>query len=256
MRPGDLEDSEQWAPVADLMTVLMLIFMLVAFIPSIRTITGDSRVEDDPNSKSNLSRMSDVASLSELQAVDEVETYTSECALMYRELHEEFSGDFDRWQAQLDEDLTFRFTDPEVLFRTGSDEITPFFKQMLSDFFPRYMYLLEDWYTDDEIREIRIEGHTSSEWKGEPDEKKAYMNNMELSQGRARSILGYLINLAEFPRYDSWARPLITANGLSSSQLRDKDGEAVGDTGREDQQQSRRVEFRLLVASCDTKEGV
>jgi outer membrane protein OmpA-like peptidoglycan-associated protein len=77
--------------------------------------------------------------------------------------------------------------------------------------------------------EIRIEGHTDS--NGE------YFHNMELSQDRTRSVLEYCFGLMPTEQID-WAKGVITANGLSSSQ-------PILKQGVEDKQLSRRVEFRV-----------
>ena len=77
--------------------------------------------------------------------------------------------------------------------------------------------------------EIRIEGHTDSD--GE------YFHNMELSQNRTRTVLQYCFGLMN-EQEAAWAKSLITANGLSSSQ-------PIIISGVEDKGLSRRVEFRV-----------
>lgn len=209
------DSDAQWAPVSDLMAVLMLVFMFIAIV-FVRTV------------------------------VDQREVDLVECKKIYQTLEAEFSDDFIRWDVELLEDLTIRFHNPEVLFLVGSDEIRPYFRDILSNFFPRYMKEIDQFQGD--IREIRIEGHTSSEYGEEPLER-AYFLNMELSQSRTREILRYALELPEAGNYASWARPLITANGLSSSKLR-----TLPD-GQEDKVRSRRVDFRLVASSCQ-KAGV
>ena len=209
------DNDTQWAPVSDLMAVLMLIFMFIAIVFA-RTV------------------------------VEERSTYQEECDKIYRVLDSEFSEDFVVWDVELREDLTIRFHDPEVLFLVGSDEIRPYFRDILSNFFPRYMREIDRFRKD--VRDIRIEGHTSSEYGGEPLER-AYFLNMELSQSRTREILRYALELPEAGNYAGWARPLITANGLSSSKL------MTFPDGQEDQVRSRRVDFRLMTSSCQ-KAGV
>ena len=254
MRARDLEDNEQWAPVSDLMAALMLIFMFIAII-FIRAV-----VIDDAEGSTIAAAVPATVTMtvhidSASNSGGEAETYREECDKIYRELKDEFAGDFARWQAQLDENLTFRFSDPRVLFAKSSDEITPRFREILSDFFPRYMNRIFPYHLgQSEVREIRIEGHTSSEWEGEADEKKAYLNNMELSQNRTRAILEYVLYLPEAEEYDPWARSLITANGLSSSRPVDEFGRLTYNISVEDETLSRRVEFRLLVSSCDRSE--
>ena len=45
------------------------------------------------------------------------------------------------------------------------------------------------------IQEVRIQGHTSSEWKGTTSYKEAYFENMGLSQNRAKAVLEYSMKL-------------------------------------------------------------
>ena len=73
----------------------------------------------------------------------------------------------------------------------------------------------------DSIEEVRIEGHTSSEWFAQIPINQTYMNNMELSQDRARNVLDYVlgINHPKIITNKVWLKKKVTANGLSSSQL-------------------------------------
>lgn len=206
-------DSEHWAPVSDLMAALMLIFMFIAIV-FIRDVVESETVNGQ------------------------------KCNEIYRLLQREFGPDFEKWDVELLEDLTIRFRNPEVLFQSGEDEIRPHFDRVLRDFFPRYMDVVQSPEHRDDIREVRIEGHTSSEWADARDERDAYFRNMDLSQRRTREILRFVLSLPEADAYASWARSRITANGLSSSRL------ILTEAGEEDRVRSRRVEFRLLATSC------
>lgn len=211
-------EDEQWAPVADLMAVLMLVFMFIAII-FVRTV------------------------------VEQKEISQMECNKVYKILDGEFRADFNKpeWDAELHEDLTIRFRNPDVLFAAGSSEISAHFEGILSDFFPRYMAVIKGYEDSDEgdtaVKEIRIEGHSSSEYLTATSADDAYFKNMELSQDRTRKILEYVLGLKKAANYQ-WARGLITANGLSSSRI------ITTEAGKEDELLSRRVEFRLLVSSC------
>ena len=100
------------------------------------------------------------------------------------------------------------------MFNPGESTIKLEFKRILSDFCPRYFRLLNTF--TDRVDEIRIEGHTSDEWKGLPLER-AYFKNMELSQDRTRAVLQYCVDIEQSNSLRAWARKHITANGLSSS---------------------------------------
>ena len=148
---------------------------------------------------------------------------------LYIDLQDEFKEDLTIWRATIDSNLCVRFQEPSMLFDEGDDNLKQNFKQILDDFFPRYIEVLMRPQYKENIEEIRIEGHTNS--------NGGYFSNMELSQNRTRAVLQYCLNMMP-PDDMEWAKALITANGLSSSHLIMKDGE-------EDKELSRRVEFRV-----------
>jgi outer membrane protein OmpA-like peptidoglycan-associated protein len=205
--------DESWLSVSDLMAGLMMIFLFIAII-YIRPVQKQQ------------------------EKIREVVVAWSEAELSIIEaLRREFESDLPTWDAELDPDnLVIRFNSPEVLFSSGSSNIRPRFKKILDDFFPRYVEVLSQF--EPHIEEIRIEGHTSSDWQGINDPKKAYYNNMALSQSRTRAVLEYSLEMEFLPHESDWLRSVLTANGLSSSQ-------PVLSSGIEDRDKSRRVEFRV-----------
>lgn len=148
---------------------------------------------------------------------------------LYIDLQEEFKDDLKVWSATIDTTLCIRFQEPSILFDNNRAILKPKFKEILDDFFPRYIKVLNRQEYRDNITEIRIEGHTDS--NGE------YFYNMQLSQDRTRSVLQYCFNLMTEEEI-LWSKRLITANGLSSSQ-------PILIKGTEDKDLSRRVEFRV-----------
>ena len=205
-----------WIPLSDLMTGLMVMFLLIAVCYMVR-------VEADADSIKTV-------------AVAYNETRDA----LFEDLRREFSPDLPRWHAQLIKaDLTLRFTEPDILFAEGSSELKPAFKGILDDFFPRYVRILRSPKYREAISEIRIEGHTSSDWTGAATRDEAYLHNMELSQARTRSTLLYVLKLAQVGADVDWLRGLVTANGLSSSRP------ILAASGAEDAARSRRVEFKI-----------
>lgn len=149
---------------------------------------------------------------------------------LYIDLQEEFKEDLTVWRATIDSTLCIRFQEPSMLFDEGKDELKPKFKEILDDFFPRYIAVLNRQQYRDNIEEIRIEGHTNT--------NGGYYSNMKLSQDRTRAVLQYCFGLMKEEDV-VWLKGLVTANGLSSSHLiLTKDGE-------ENKNLSRRVEFRV-----------
>lgn len=159
---------------------------------------------------------------------------------LYTALETEFEADLQEWDAILDrETLSVRFSEPEVLFETGKADVRTKFKNILDDFFPRYIQTLKQPEYLDGIAEIRIEGHTSSEWSEDVTPKEAYILNMELSQDRTRSVLHYVLEIPAIRGDRDWLQSHLTANGLSSSKL------ITHPNGAENSKESRRVEFRV-----------
>lgn len=149
---------------------------------------------------------------------------------LYIDLQEEFKKDLTVWRATIDSTLCIRFQEPSMLFDEGEDALKPKFKEILDDFFPRYIGVLSRPQYKDNIEEIRIEGHTNS--------NGGYYSNMELSQDRTRAVLQYCFSLMKDEDI-VWLKGLVTANGLSSSHL------ILTKNGEEDKDLSRRVEFRV-----------
>ncbi len=183
----------------------------------------------------------------EKRLLEIVQTYMKLREDLYLDLKSEFERDLETWKAVLDrEKISVRFREPRVLFEPGAAEVRPYFNTILDDFFPRYIRILRESKDSDgklkysnDIAEIRIEGHTSSEWSEEVSEEEAYIHNMELSQDRTRSVLEYVLQIPEISGNRDWLKRYLTANGLSSSKL------IFRPDGKEDRVESRRVEFRV-----------
>jgi outer membrane protein OmpA-like peptidoglycan-associated protein len=216
----DLDDRHQtpeqthWIPLADLMTGLMMVFLLIAITYMVKVEAASQHIRE-------------IAVLYERMKVE-----------LYDDLRRAFEKDLPRWGAELDRDSTIRFKEPDVLFPIGSSELKDKFKGILNDFFPRYVSILSSNKYRDAVEEIRIEGHTSSIWSNLPSDQ-AYFQNMKLSQDRTRSSLQYVLALPAVRDDLSWLRGRITANGLSSAKVIKRPD------GSEDYERSQRVEFRV-----------
>ena len=128
---------------------------------------------------------------------------------LYDDLHKEFKDNLEEWGAEIDrETLVIRFDSPKILFPEGVSKIPEPFKDILKDFFPRYMVVLDKYAKN--IDEIRIEGHTSSKWKKDSSVEGAYYENMRLSQARTRKVLDFCLSQAsvndDVKAMASWAR--------------------------------------------------
>lgn len=215
-----MEASKQthWIPLADLMTGLMMIFMLITAI--------------------YISKVDPTTTL----VLDEYKVVREDMKLA---LQQEFSNDFKQWNAVLLGDMTIRFNNPNVQFASGSSDLRPEFQALLKDFFPRYMKIVRGEKFKKAVKEIRIEGHTSSFWKG-ASTSDAYFLNMDLSQQRTRSTLKFIMGLPVFQTEETWLKEHITANGLSSSRPIIKNPKSS-----QDDEINQRVEFRIVTNAAD-----
>lgn len=207
--------GEHWLSVSDLMAGLMMVFLFVSI-----ALMQDAMIERD--------KIKQVAV-----------AYQQNQVALYEALTAEFDRDLRKWDAEIEKDtLAFQFRSPDVLFDTGAIKLKPSFQAILNDFFPRYMSVLGEFR--DSIDEVRIEGHTSSVWNKDVSEEEAYFRNMELSQGRTRSVLSYVYSIPDVAAYRAWVKQNIAAVGFSSARL------VMKEDGTEDGERSRRVSFRVV----------
>lgn len=179
---------------------------------------------------------------------------------LFAELQKEFKDDFKEWQVELDKDLSVKFTNPEILFRSGRMDIRPNFAVILDQFLPRYFdILLQDKYSD-KIAEIRIEGHTDAVPAPTYD-LDPYIGNVILSQLRSTEVLKYFrqmdyynnLNTDNVNRLQFW----LTANGLSYGRTLDGDKELTVISDKPANNEfSRRVEFKVITTSESLVERV
>ena len=211
------EENPYALSIGDLMAALLLIFILLLAATLLK-------LQDEFESKSKIAE--------EYKAIQDD---------LYADLFEEFKYDLSKWSAEIDRlTLSIRFKEPDVLFERGSSEIRQRFLEILNEFFPRYINVLIQPKYKNNIEEIRIEGHTSSEGlAGDENLENAYFYNMKLSQDRTRSVLKYVLNTIENEDNKLWTKFRVTANGLSSSKL------ILYSNGTENKEVSRRVEFRV-----------
>lgn len=221
--------EDHWIPLSDLMTGLMMIFMLVAIIFMIQVKRDESKIVAAQK------RVKDIALV-----------YTDLRAQLYRDLQAEFKDDIGKWHASIRPDLSVRFEEPTVQFDTGSSVVKDSFKAILDSFFPRYINILYLPKYHNAIDEVRIEGHTSSIWKG-LDYEHAYYENMRLSQERTRQVLMYVFSISQVRNKEllEWLLVRMTANGLSYSRR------LILPNGSEDIIASQRVEFRVRTTAED-----
>lgn len=122
----------------------------------------------------------------------------------------------------------------ELLFSAGESSLRPQMQKFLSVACEPWLETLHAAQVS--LAEIRIEGHASREWEGATSAAEAFINNLDLSQRRAQTVLSECMSVTMNPALKSWAQKYLTAIGYSSSR-------PVISKGIEQPEQSRRVVF-------------
>ena len=207
--PKERETEEHWVSISDVMAGLMVIFLFIAISYMLNVRLKAEEI---------------IVYKNEIESL--LDAYKNLQMDLYEELNAEFEGTPTKkrqfrteWRGHLEmETVSIRFKQP---FPQGEAAVPGTFEDVLREFFPRYVTILTKPEYRDDIAEIRIEGHTSSEWFGQVTGDAAYINNMELSQNRARNVLRYVLKIGHFEvlQNRAWLKKKLIANGLSSSQL-------------------------------------
>jgi len=211
--------NNEWMSISDMMSGLMLVFMFIA-------ISFMMQVQIDKDKMKEIAR-----------------TYEKDKAELNKDLHIEFAKDLKKWEAEITKDNAIVFNSPNVLFESGKSMIKKEFKNILNDFFPRYIKVLSSKKYQNEIDEIRIEGHTSNGWNNATSKQNIYLKNMQLSQNRANNVLSYCyqVNNKQIQSNRIWLEQHFRANGMAFAKLKYKDTNKT----IQDIVKSRRVEFKV-----------
>lgn len=222
-------NQSHWIPLSDLMTGMMLVFMLIAIIFMVRVQQVATDLRDTKGK-------------------------------IYTALEKEFSKDLKKWDAEILPNLTFRFKNPDAIFPKGKEKPTENLKLILDDFFPRYLKIIKTKEFKESIKEIQIEGHTDSDYDKLDDDDaiamkangyvKKYMNNMTLSVNRSWMTLSYLFDMVKDSEEDTeYLIKNVHIHAISSAYPIIEDGKINSD-------KSRRVEFKIVTNSDERLEEI
>lgn len=222
-RPRHKSD-ENYIAFSDIMTCLMIIFLFVA-ISYIMEVFSTNFIKDE----------------------------------MYNTITEKMINKLQNDNVKLGKDLSLKFfnndkNDKDVLFETGSEEMTNNFKIKVSQIWPLYQDVITQDSFLNYISEIRIEGHTDTL----PPKKSisnSYEYNLNLSSLRAQQVLKFIKNQPAYLGLDSAKKSrlqfLLTANGMSFSRALNDSNEVAYLSKNKgiNQDKSRRVEFRIVTTN-------
>lgn len=211
--------------IADLYAGLMMVFLFVSISMLVEAKQKQTEVD---RQKSEIVKMT--------------EGQNNLRQKIYEDLNLEFKDNLEEWNAVIEADLTIRFQNPDLLFDNGSSDLKQRYKDILTNFFPRYMKVISDHKR--EIQSVSIDGHTSAEgWIGCIGDC-SYFRNMRLSQQRSINTLSHCWSLAgDIDK--SFMKSKFVATGLSYSHPILKEGDVI------DNEKSKRVEFKVKLISLD-----
>lgn len=225
------DDSAQWISMSDMMSGLMLIFLLIAvsFMYQVQLKQKDRDKILIEYNNSNLQ--------------------------LYKELKSSFENKQKKWWMKINPDLKIKFNKKDINFETDSYTIPENFKNILKDFIPKYLKIINNKKYKNKIKEIKIVGHTGKCKDFE------YEECLVLSQRRANSVLIYLQNTLAFKNLSKQDKEKLnfwfTANWMWDWRLLDKDWNYVYFTKKEvNNEKSRRVEFKIITNSDSVIENI
>lgn len=154
-------------------------------------------------------------------------------------LFDRFENNLEEWGAEIEDNIII-FNGSEVLFSTNETKISKKFQNVLDEFCPKLIDILIQSSFINQIKEIRIEGHTSNDWGKSTSRDEVYLKNMKLSQERAYSVLFYCYKIKDIRIQNNiqWVEKHLRANGMGFSKLKDFNN-------------SKRVEFSIELHTED-----
>lgn len=230
-------NQSHWIPLSDLMTGLMMMFMLIAIVFMLRVEQTTTLV------------------------VQELEQTKKE---LLQALQTEFAKNLKQWDAEILGDMTIRFKSPAAMFETGKSELTSKAKNDLTEFFPKYMKVITSDKFYSAIKEIRIEGHTSSDHSGDcsapcthklqyqnlPLDIRKYLCNIDLSQDRANTTNEFIYGIEEAKQYHPQMMGKIRLVDIGSAEP------VLLADGSEDKDRSKRLEFKIVTNAEDRMKNI
>jgi len=200
------EDGQFWPSFTDLLTTILLCFMLIFII---MMVIKSMQIKE---MKRTIDQMMGVRA----QIINDLKTEFNDTS----------------YGIEVDEKTGAIIFNTEILFAYDDDELKKESFVFLDEFVPKYLdILLEEGY-EDYVAEIIIEGHT--------DRDGDFLYNLELAQDRAYSVASYILS-EDFP-YEHVQQQLkekLTVNSKSFSDFR------TDEEGQYSAVDSRRVEFKF-----------
>lgn len=197
-----------WITMTDLMTALVLVFIVLFFYSYLTTYYEKIHTEMEQRKAS--------AALEETLKAQNI-------------------------NANIDSAGVVKISDLE-LFDLNSYELSGKGKAFLDKFSPAYLdSIFSNEYLNENVEKVIIQGHTDSQtFAGDFSEDEQYMKNMDLSLKRAYEVANYMTNTPYNKENGNRLRKMIIVEGASFSS-------PVLVKGKEDYAKSRRVELKIVM---------
>lgn len=200
------EDGQFWPSFTDLLTTILLCFMLIFIIMMVIKSLQIKEMK---------------------RTIDQIMGVRSQ---LINELKAEFSDS--PYGIEVDEKTGAIIFNTEILFAYDDDELKKESFTFLDEFVPKYLDILFESGYDDYVAEVIIEGHT--------DRDGDYLYNLELAQDRAYSVASYILgDTFPYKNIQQQLEEKLTVNSKSFSDFR------TDEKGNYSAADSRRVEFKF-----------
>ena len=176
--------------------------------------------------------------LSELIRLHESKSLVS--AAVAQDIRDEVGGIVTKYGGKIGPDGVISLP-ADISFATNEATLTTEFKSFLQTFCPRLLLSLHEHEHSDQIQDVRVGGHSSSEWLNSTSQQEKFLNNLDLSQRRAFAVSSYCLQLLDDPDLIAWATETMTSVGFSSARP------IFNPDQTENRELSRRVEFSYIV---------
>ena len=157
------------------------------------------------------------------------------------DLYKELKKSLKKYNIEIKKDLNIRFKNKILNFEQNSYQLKEENKKFIKSFFKDLINILYNKDYKNKIKNIRINGFSSSEWI-DVNKIKGYINNSDLSIKRAFEVLKEIIRVNYGEEKTNWLINVLSVDGYSYSKLIKK---KVLQKDKEDKENSRRVEIEI-----------
>lgn len=257
----EMENVGYWQSYSDMMASLLMVFILLAAIVLVCLTVVQKQLKDteqelaaaqeqqgDQNLQGTIEELNNqILGLQDQidsvnQTISDMQEHTDRTAIAAA-LLQEFAG----YGALVDKDTGDVTLEQDITFEQDGNQLTQQGRACLDEVLPKYIRILMSEEYKDQLSQVIIEGHTSSEGR--------YMYNLNLGQERAYAVANYFLNEDNGNPFEKISdemldafRPYVSVNSRSESEL------IYDEYGIEDEAASRRVVIKYRLKSDDAVE--